>query len=279
MIVDSKRPLPDDQILTDDPPSYETLNNPAEYGFRSEKGASSLDSSSKSSLPSSPTSVPTYPSQSSSTKSNKGKGRANWFGPFTSAGRTSREVHSTVLGLVRDLVREQNSPAALGILRSCADACSSHSLSLSSILQEKSVEGHTPLYWAIVKRAPDENHDDSTQIDDLLTSLLSFSSPLSKDTIMELRHACLVTSDQALFQRLRLSPEFSPISGVDQMLLGATLPPDDITVEDVPGDEGSFAMNFVIVQFQKRMMVSREIVLEFIARGKYMCLSTDEAWQ
>ena len=51
------------------------------------------------------------------------------------------------------------------------------------------------------------------------------------------------------------------------MLLGATLPMDDIVVEDMAGDEGAFAVDFEIVQFQKRMMVSKEIVLEFIARS------------
>jgi hypothetical protein len=118
-----------------------------------------------------------------------------------------------------------------------------------------------------VKRVPDEATDEDTQIPDLLTALLSHSTPLTQETISDVRVACLVTSDQALFQRLRMSPEFSKISGRDEMLLGASLPMDDIFVEDVSGDEGAFAVDFEIVQFQKRMMVSKEIVLEFIARS------------
>jgi hypothetical protein len=45
-------------------------------------------------------------------------------------------------------------------------------------------------------------------------------------------------------------------------------PPDSITVEDVPGDEGAFAANFEIAHFQQRMRVSKRIALEFIARGE-----------
>lgn len=161
-----------------------------------------------------------------------------------------------------------NSPAPAGILQSCADACAAHNLCLASIIQEKSIEEHTPLYWAIVKWVLDEATDEDTQIPDLLTALLSHSTPLTRETISDVRMACLITSDQALSQRLRMLPEFLKISGRDEMLLGATLPMDDIVVEDMAGDEGAFAVNFEIPQFQKRMMVSKEIVLEFIARSR-----------
>ena len=169
------------------------------------------------------------------------------------------------------MVQEQYSsfPAATGILQSCADACATHSLSLSSILQEKSIENHTPLYWAIVKRLPDEHHQvEDSSGPDLLSALLSYSAPLSPDTITDVRRACLATCDQRLFQRLRLSPEFAPVSGVDQMLLGGTIPPDNIEVEDVPGDGGEFMVTFEVLHFHKRMVVSKEISLEFIARSE-----------
>lgn len=85
---------------------------------------------------------------------------------------------------------------------------------------------------------------------------------------MDIRQACLITSDQALFQRLRMSPEFSPVSGKDQMLLGVTLPHDEIEVQELGGEEGEFAVDFVVPHFQKRMMVTQEISLEFIARSE-----------
>ena len=164
------------------------------------------------------------------------------------------------------MVQEQYSsfPEATGILRSCADACSTHSLSLSSILQEKSIENHTPLYWAIVKRLPDEHHQASGP--DLISALLSYSAPLSSGTITDVRRGCLASCDQRLFQRLRLSPEFAFVSGVDQMLLGGTIPTDNIEVED--GDGGEFRVTFEVQHFHKRMMVSKEIGLEFLARSE-----------
>lgn len=270
MIVDKKSP-PEDPTPPDAPPSYETLDL-ASTGFQDSKAT--LESPSPSSSRA-PDLAPVPKSTSRPGSSSKGKGRANtsWFN--FSASRTAREVRTTVLGLVRDLVRYQhhNPTASVRILESCADACSSYSLSFSSLLQEKSIESHTPLYWAIVKRPPDINEDSSAQIPDLLTALLSYSTPLTLGTISEVRLACLLTSDQLLFQRLRLSPEFSPLSGTDEMLLGGTIPPDEISVEDIPGDEGSFAVDFEIPHFQRRMNVSKEIVLEFIARGKLLDLS------
>ena len=58
------------------------------------------------------------------------------------------------------------------------------------------------------------------------------------------------------------------MSGIDEMLLGASIPPDLIAVEHVEGDAGAFVANFEILAFQKRMRVSNRINLEFIARGK-----------
>jgi len=196
--------------------------------------------------------------------SSKGKGPATWFN--FGASRTTKEVQATVLGLVRDLVKQQYSTSgASGILDSCSEACDAYDISFSSILQEKSIENHTPIHWAIVKRPSEPPNPDEH---DLVTALLSRSAPLKPSTIADIRLACLLTSDQALFQRLRLSPVFSPVSGTDEMLLGESILPDTIEVEEVEGDEGAFVANFEILAFQKRMRVSNKISLEFIARGK-----------
>ncbi|KAF8161651.1 hypothetical protein B0H34DRAFT_796403 [Crassisporium funariophilum] len=273
MIIE-KRPLPDDPTPSDAPPSYETLGGNTSYSSAKsglfDHPPPSPHSPSSSSLRSPSIAPLKSPSTPTSPTNNKGKVKAtNWFN-FT-ASRTSREVRSTVLGLVRDLVQEHicNFSAASGILQSCADACAAQSVSLSSILQERSIENHTPLYWAIVKRLPDEHQDvEASQGPDLMSALLSYSTPLLPETVAEIRIACLATSDQRLFQRLRLSPEFAPISGSDQMLLGGTIPPDEVDVEDLPGDGGAFVVNFEIPHFHKRMVVSKEIVLEFIARSR-----------
>ena len=213
----------------------------------------------------------------------KGKKSGGWFSFSSSASSSSKtphEVRSTVLGLVRDLVQDHSSgsPAALGILQSCADACTSHSVSFSAILQEKFIENHTPLYWAIVKRINGPSEEDEgggggggglEMKDDLVTALLSHISPLDPDTILDLRMACMATSDQAMFQRLRRSPRFASISGSDQILLSGSPSPDDVTVEIGPGDKGAFTVDCVVPQFHKRMMVSKEIILDFIARSTY----------
>ncbi|KAJ7623167.1 hypothetical protein FB45DRAFT_924777 [Roridomyces roridus] len=193
------------------------------------------------------------------------KSAASWLGY---ASPSAQQVRRTVLSLLRDLVRYQNPETAISILNSCASACSAHSLALGAVLQEQSIEGHTPLYWAIIKRptALVENQDF-----DLLTVLLGLSSPISDATISDIRLACLLMRDQALFQRLRTCPAFGQITATEEMLLDTKMAPDDISVQDAEGD--SFAVDFTIARFQKRMLVGKSVVLEFIARGRMWRLS------
>ena len=148
----------------------------------------------------------------------------------------------------------------MGLLESCADACFSNNLSFSEILQDPSLEGHPAMYWAIVKRPSPDDFE-------LITSLMSYSAPLTTETMTEVRLACLHVGDQALFQCLWRSPEYGALSGSDRMLLGVTSPPDTVDVEELPGQDGPFAVRLAIVQFEKRMKVSKEIAFEFIARG------------
>lgn len=200
------------------------------------------------------------------------KTKKSWFqfaSSPASSSRTLHEVRTTVVALVRDLVRDHSSgsPAALGILTSCADVCASHAIALSEILQDKFIESHSPLYWAIVKRsrAGADDDDDGPKDRDLVGAILGRCTPLSAETVTELRLACLATSDQVMFQRLR--SHFSSTSGTDQVLLGADLPPDDVVVKIGAGTEGAFAVTFAIPQYHKRMMISKEIGLEFVARS------------
>ena len=231
------------------------------------------------------TSKPHTRSPSLSSISSVKERKSGWFSFSSSSSsssatsKTPHEFRSTVLGLVQDLVQDHSSgsPAALGILQSCADACISHSVSFSAILQEKFIENHTPLYWAIVKRTRGSSEDGeggggcSEMNGDLITGLLSHISPLNPDTILDLRMACMATSDQAMFQRLRRSPRFASISKSDQILLSGSgsHSPDEVTVEIVSGDKGAYTVDCIVSQFHKRMMVSKEIVLDFIARSTY----------
>ncbi|KAJ3754496.1 hypothetical protein EV360DRAFT_86783 [Lentinula raphanica] len=261
MIVDKTKDV------EDAPPAYEASTSSSNGGapfpiYNDRKRPPLAPSSSSVSPPISPSS-PSF--------SSKGKGKAPAASTWWSFGssQTAREIRTTVLGIVRDLVKmkDGNAVAAQSILESCAEACSSYSLSLPSLLQEKSIESHTPLYWAIINRPPDRSDEGINGTSDLLTVLLSYTAPLSPTILAEVRQACLITDDQLLFQRLRLSPEFATLSGTDEMLLGESMIPDEVAVENMLGDEGAFAVSFRIAHFQKRMRVSGEVGLEFIARG------------
>ncbi|KAG6867231.1 hypothetical protein C0993_005380 [Termitomyces sp. T159_Od127] len=273
MII-TKQALPDDPTPLDCPPSYDTISaDLTRTTPRDEKRLAPVNTSSASAAYTSTSPSPSSSAKHPSSSNAKGKGKgSSWFGFMTS--KPAREVQATVLGLIRDLVKEQNhnqNRAALAILDSCAEACTGYDLTLSAILQVRSIEGHTPMYWAIVKRAPDDDDEEHGKtVPDLLTALISYATPLSAATIADIRHACLLTSDQLLFQRLRMSPEFAPLSGTDEMLLGASIPPDAITVENVVGggDEGAFSVYFEVALFQKRMRVSKSVQLDFIARAR-----------
>jgi hypothetical protein len=145
----------------------------------------------------------------------------------------------------------------MGLLESCADARAVNNLSFSEILQEPSIEDHPAIYWAIVKRPSPDDFE-------LITSLMSYSAPLTTETMTEVRLACLHVEDQALFQCLWRSPEYGALSGADRMLLGVSVPPDTIDVEELPGQDVPFVVS-TIVQFETRMKAS--IAFEFVARG------------
>ena len=205
-------------------------------------------------------------------------------------------------------------PASVMLLHSCADACAKNSVSFGDLIQEKCVEGHTLIYWAVVKRPKtampssastsplsSTSHSspsagrmttwkqvkdgESKALTDFLSTLLSFASPLKPGTVADIRQACLVGSDQNLFRRLKLLPGFSQLSGLDEMLLGERVIPDEVEVETlgVPtgttdssssagtpgiGDDTSFAALIELKDFHRRMVVSKQVVVEFVARGR-----------
>ncbi|KAF7370530.1 hypothetical protein MSAN_00685100 [Mycena sanguinolenta] len=267
MILNDKE-LDTDGTPIDAPPSYE-----ATAGTSSARPGPVLDTKRPQPIPASPLASGSSLASSSSSIAKSPAANASWFN-FGSS--TTKQVRVTVLGLVRDLVKLEpgdlsSSVVAMSILKSCAEACATNGLSISSILQEKSVEGHTPC-------KPPESPE-TQENSDLLTTLLSLSSPLTPATMSDVRLACLLTSDQALFQRLRSSPEFEPLSPTDEMLLDATIPPDDITVENVDGMEGAFVVDFSVVRFQKRMLVSKAVTLDFIARNRMWRLSFNVSTQ
>ena len=94
------------------------------------------------------------------------------------------------------------------------------------------------------------------------------SFPLAPPAISDARAACLLTSDDTIFQRLRHSPGCAGLNTAEELLLGAQ-PADEVVVENAAGAVGAFKASIHLVHFQKRMRVSRKVSVEFIARGTW----------
>ncbi|KAJ7153529.1 hypothetical protein C8R43DRAFT_1235487 [Mycena crocata] len=185
--------------------------------------------------------------------------------------RVAQEVRKTVTGLIHDLVRDQtidSNISCVGILESCSEACSTHSIDMSGLLQQSYIEGHTPLYWAIVQRPSDGPEPTSFETPPLIRTLLAYSAPLKDSTINDVRLACLHTCDQWLFQSIRLCPEFRALSNKEQLLLGVQVPPDIITVGLAARHDAPFTIDFEFTNFQKRMRVSAAARLDFISHAR-----------
>ncbi|KAJ7756243.1 hypothetical protein B0H16DRAFT_1721850 [Mycena metata] len=187
--------------------------------------------------------------------------------------RAAQEVRKTVTGLVHDLVRDQtldSNVSCVGILESCSEACATHSINISSLLQQPYIEGHTPLYWAIVKRPTDESEaaSEAFELPPLIGALLAYSVPLKDSTIREARLACLHICDQWLYQSLRLCPAYGALADKDRLLLGVNVPPDKITVGTAARHDAPFTAEFEFPDFQKRMRVSRDVNICFISHAR-----------
>ncbi|KAJ7271006.1 hypothetical protein C8J57DRAFT_1320408 [Mycena rebaudengoi] len=186
--------------------------------------------------------------------------------------RISQDVRKTVSGLIHDLVRNQTlsdtNASCVGILDSCREVCAANSISLSSLLQEPYIEGHCPVYWAIVNRPTDGSDPASLEIPPLVQALLAYSAPLAKSNIKDIRLACRHKGDQRLFQSLRMCPEMQALSEKDRLLLGVTVPPDTISVGIPARHDAPFSVEFEFAHFQKRMHVSQIATLDFVSHAR-----------
>ncbi|KZT72344.1 hypothetical protein DAEQUDRAFT_763071 [Daedalea quercina L-15889] len=207
-------------------------------------------------------SAPPLPSD----KSEKNASRKSFGGHVTPQNAT--EIMS---GFLRDLLARQFTveQSAEIVLKGCADACRVYGLSLATLLQESSVEGHTPIYWAIVKCSPDP---ESTFTHELLAAFLTYAAPLTEATLSDIRLACLENPDQELFQWIRRSPSITPLFGAADVLFSGAVPKDEVIVEELPGENDMFVGHFRLLMFQKRMRVLKQVALEFIARGRLWSL-------
>lgn len=158
------------------------------------------------------------------------------------------------------------------ILSSCAQTCESEGLDLSTVMQEMSIEGYPPIYWAIVNRTLTSESDD-TASDSLMASLLTACRPLSPDTLAAIRVACTMASDNVLLQELfRSIPPLSHISTRDALLLGPAKEEDRVDVEEKRNGTGSWVALIKIPRFRLRMRVCQSVSVEFIASGVFCFL-------
>ncbi|KAG8865687.1 hypothetical protein FRB97_004515, partial [Tulasnella sp. 331] len=155
------------------------------------------------------------------------------------------------------------------------------------IAQERSIQGHTPLYWTIVKigstAASNSNLGSprsqnaslrSTEISELPAVFDVLASlPLTLHTYADAIQACMLTWSHIMFERL-LPHSTHPvlrIPGGDETSSG-----DIITVvnaEDAEGAiTGAFRAQALIKDFQRRLRVLKDIKVEFVARGRMWLL-------
>lgn len=190
--------------------------------------------------------------------------------------KTAKQVRSTTQSLLRDLL-SQARPSEhewLSVLTSCAEACDAQGLNFSALLQEPFVEGHLPVYWAVLKRPvvpiKADHSTPSCDPDALVLAILDASLPLNPQSAADARLACMIVSDNALFVRLWQRYEgFSQRLGTDKMLLSGADTVDTVTVDEPRNGGRAFTVHFTITQFSLRMRVSKLARVEFIARGAF----------
>ncbi|KAF9244546.1 hypothetical protein BU15DRAFT_34093, partial [Melanogaster broomeanus] len=178
--------------------------------------------------------------------------------------RVRDQVRQTILSLVRDLVTNPQLPDISGLLYSCEDACKMYNLNFSTLLQEQEIEGHTSMYWAVINCHAS------------LPSLLEHAAPLTWASKQDIRLACLVSSNQELFQIMKYRQIVPSVcKGADTLVLGS-IPSDNILVHELPyvlNENSAFTAEIQINMWQKRMHVSGHVGIEFIAKGRIWSLN------
>ncbi|KAJ7714473.1 hypothetical protein DFH07DRAFT_863391 [Mycena maculata] len=254
--------------MPDEPPSYAASIREGEH-LSGSSSKSPLSTSEKSASDPSSTSTAST-SRDSAGHSSTRTGLLDIFRKRRHSDHPPVAVRAAVTEDVCMLVQPNNGPVSdrVALLDACAQLCARHKIDLSAILQETSIQGHTALYWAIVNspwplHAPFE----------LVGAVLERAAPLKPETITEARQACVSLRNQEVFQFLRMRPEFGALTAEDRFLLGVLVPPEEIDIETMEGSAQPFSVKFKIPFYQKRMLLAREIKLEFIARGRLWQLS------
>ena len=104
-----------------------------------------------------------------------------------------KQARTTVLSLISDIVSTPDFiPSSVApIVNSCAATLPVSEF--SDLLQTPNIQGHTAMYWAVVNNRQEA-----------LSVFSGFIPKLSSTCSSDLRLACTITSDQALFMQLDL---------------------------------------------------------------------------
>ncbi|KAE9405345.1 hypothetical protein BT96DRAFT_916266 [Gymnopus androsaceus JB14] len=181
--------------------------------------------------------------------------------------RSSADCRIAVLEAVNYLLKSVRSfEKASIILTDCLDECKKSCCELSKFLQERSMpQNHTPLFQAALQA----DNEDTLKI---LFLLIKFSAPLTRETLIDIRHACIIRDDNSLFQKLRQMKKYEDgwLSDVEKMHFSMMKVRDEIevTVKRRHSGQPGFLASFTIPVFQKRMRGLGEVVLDFIAQGR-----------
>jgi len=196
------------------------------------------------------------------------------------------EMRGTLRGLIYDTLRNLSDPGAFDVLQSCQAACRAHSISFDELIQED-IEGHTPLYWAILALChtpfAQPPHAGVGVGNDILELLLSV--PLEARTIQDARAALMLNDANALFQTLRTYPTFEKTSYAESVIgLGSSSSAPSSPSGAIPGrvstvlvehvsdaGTGTFRVSWEVPMWCKRVKVARKVSTQWIARGR--------AWQ
>jgi hypothetical protein len=106
--------------------------------------------------------------------------------------KMAEQVRSTTQDFLHNLL-SQARPSEhewLSLLSNCADTCNAQGLSFSALLQGPFVEGHLPVYWAILKRLPAAKADhpspaSSSDPDALVLAILDASLPINAASVAD----------------------------------------------------------------------------------------------
>ncbi|KAG1766352.1 hypothetical protein EV702DRAFT_1150637 [Suillus placidus] len=170
--------------------------------------------------------------------------------------RRMKQKRAAVLSRIRDIVLAPNFiPSSVAPdLNACAAALPA--AELSDILTKLNIEGHTALYWAIVNDRPQA-----------LWAFCKLISSFPPVCVSDMRMACMITSDNAMFMSLNLGGQ-SEIRRVRRIL---DCPPDKIEVQICDEPTNQFNVVLQIRMFQKRLRIStstNHLYYEFVAGGR-----------